>query len=129
MSLRCLIIDDNASFLNAARALLEGQGVTVVGVATTASEGLQRGKELRPDVILVDVDLGDESGFSLARQLSNGAARAPSNVILISTDLQEDFVDLVAEIGVLGFLSKSDLSRESIQRLMGGRPPGGGDGD
>ena len=79
MSLRCLIIDDNASFLNAARALLEGQGVTVVGVATTASEGLQRGKELRPDVILVDVDLGDESGFSLARQLSNGAARAPSN--------------------------------------------------
>jgi DNA-binding NarL/FixJ family response regulator len=129
MALRCLIVDDNASFLDAARVLLEGQGVTVVGVATTASEGLQRGKELRPDVILVDIDLGDESGFSLARQLSNGAARTPSNVILISTHPQEDFVDLVAESGALGFLSKSDLSREAIQRLMGGRPPGGGDGD
>ena len=124
MSLHCLIVDDNASFLEAARALLEGQGVTVIGVATTASEGLQRVKELQPDVILVDIDLGAESGFALARQLVNGAAGASTRVILISTQPQEDFVDLVAESAVLGFLPKSDLSKEAIERLLGGQPPG-----
>jgi DNA-binding NarL/FixJ family response regulator len=124
MSLRCLIVDDNASFLEAARALLEGQGVTVVGVATTASQGLQRGKDLQPDVILVDIELGDESGFALARQLSDGAAGASTEVILVSTHPQEDFMDLVAESAVLGFLSKAELSREGIQRLLDRRQPG-----
>jgi CheY-like chemotaxis protein len=56
--LRCLIVDDNASFLHASRALLERQGINVVGVATTSREALQRAKELNPDLILVDVDLG-----------------------------------------------------------------------
>jgi len=118
MSLRCLIVDDNAAFLEAARALLEGQGVTVVGVATTGSEGLQRSKELQPDVILVDIDLGNESGFTVTRQLADGAEPPSSNVILISTHPQEDFLDLVADSPALGFVAKSDLSSDAIQQLL-----------
>ena len=123
MSLRCLIVDDNASFMEAARGLLERQGVTVVGVATTAAEGLRGSKELEPDVILVDIDLGSDSGFSVARQLADRAANASANVILISTHPQEDFADLVADSAAVGFLAKSELSREAIERLLGRSDP------
>ena len=123
MSLRCLIVDDNASFMEAARGLLERQGVTVVGVATTAAEGLRGSEEQEPDVILVDIDLGSESGFTVARALADRATGASANVILISTHPQEDFADLVADSAAVGFLAKSELSREAIERLLGRSDP------
>jgi CheY-like chemotaxis protein len=63
---RCLIVDDSPWFLDAARSLLEREGITVVGVASTGAEALRRTAEFRPDVMLVDIDLGGESGFELA---------------------------------------------------------------
>jgi DNA-binding NarL/FixJ family response regulator len=118
MPLRCLIVDDNPSFLHASRALLEAQGVNVVGVATTAARGLQSADELEPDVVLVDIDLGTDSGFDLARQLTDGNGRVPSNVILISTYPEDDFADLIAASPALGFVPKSDLSVEAIEKLL-----------
>jgi DNA-binding NarL/FixJ family response regulator len=118
MPLRCLIVDDNPSFLQAARALLEAQGVNVVGVATTAPKGLQSADELEPDVVLVDIDLGTGSGFDLARQLTDGNGRVPSDVILISAYPEDDFADLVAASPALGFVPKSDLSVEAIEALL-----------
>ena len=70
MPLRCLIVDDSDTFLRAASVLLEGEGVTVAGVASNSAEALRQARALRPDVILVDVGLGEESGFDLARQLA-----------------------------------------------------------
>jgi DNA-binding NarL/FixJ family response regulator len=93
----CLIIDDNASFLDASRALLQGQGMSVIGMATTASEGLQLTADLRPDVVLIDIDLGAESGFELAHKIADGTATSAPAVILISTHLEVDFADLIAE--------------------------------
>ena len=69
--LRCLIVDDNASFLDAATNLLEREGLDVVGVASTSDEALRQAEELRPDVVLVDIMLGTESGFDLARRLAD----------------------------------------------------------
>jgi DNA-binding NarL/FixJ family response regulator len=66
VSLRTLIVDDNASFLAAARDLLEREGIAVVGVASTSDEAVRRAAEMRPDVTLVDVYLGEESGLDLA---------------------------------------------------------------
>ena len=68
--LRCLIVDDNASFLEAASTLLEREGLAVAGVASTGDEGLQRANELEPDVVLLDVSLGAESGLDVARRLA-----------------------------------------------------------
>ncbi len=116
--LRCLIVDDNASFLEASRGLLEQQGVVVLGVATTASEALRRAEELEPDVILVDVDLGDDSGFDLARELAQSAREVSPNLILISGYPEEDFADLVAESPAVGFVAKSDLSRRVLEELL-----------
>ena len=66
---RCLIVDDSADFVGAARGLLERQGMTIVGVASNSAQALRRHEELRPDVTLVDIDLGGESGFELAEQI------------------------------------------------------------
>ena len=73
--MRCLIVDDSADFVDAARGLLERQGITVVGVASTSAEALRCFEELRPDVTLVDIDLGGESGFELAEQLHRAGGR------------------------------------------------------
>src|SRR5438270_14003523 len=69
MPLRCHIVDDSSDFLRSARALLERQGVTVVGVASTGAEAIEQAEALWPDVLLLDIDLGQDSGFELARRL------------------------------------------------------------
>jgi DNA-binding NarL/FixJ family response regulator len=119
MALRCLIVDDSSHFLTAARALLEREGIAVVGVASTSAEALRRAEELRPDVALLDVDLGNESGFELARRLASETSLKPSSVILTSTYAEEDFADLIAASPAAGFLSKSNLSARAIREILG----------
>ena len=108
--LRCLIVDDSRRFLDAARGLLERQGIALVGVASTSAEALRQVEELRPDVTLVDIDLGGESGFELARRLDREAGLAPPRMILISTHAEQDYADLIAASPAVGFLPKSALS-------------------
>ena len=126
MAFRVLIVDDNRQFLEAARDLLEREGLRVVGVAATSAEALQRAAELRPEVVLVDIRLGGESGFDLARRLA-GQGEDPA-VILISTYAEADFLDLIAESPARGFLPKPGLSADAIRRIVGdpasGGPPG-----
>ncbi len=119
MSLRLLIVDDNAQFLRAARDLLEQEGMKVVGVASTSAEALERVGALRPDVTLVDVDLGEESGFELARRLADGRLDEPPPVVLISTYAEQDLCDLISASPTVGFVSKSELSAAAILRLLG----------
>jgi CheY-like chemotaxis protein len=121
MAFRVLIVDDNSSFLDAARFLLEREGLCVAGVAATAAEALQRSEELEPDVVLVDIMLGGESGFALARRLVEDSGSAGSEVILVSTHEEAEFADLIAESPATGFLSKSELSAEAIRRILDGR--------
>jgi CheY-like chemotaxis protein len=121
MAFRVLIVDDSSSFLDAARFLLEREGLSVAGVAATAAEALQRSEELEPDVVLVDIMLGGESGFALARRLVEDSGRAGSEVILVSTHEEAEFADLIAESPATGFLSKSELSAEAIRRILDGR--------
>jgi CheY-like chemotaxis protein len=124
VALRCLIVDDNADFLTAARVLLNRQGISVVGVASTGSEALQRADELRPDVALVDIDLGYESGFDVARLLAETPHLEPLPVVLISTYAENDFADLIAASTAVGFVSKSDLSGKAIADVLAGSDDG-----
>jgi DNA-binding NarL/FixJ family response regulator len=119
MTLRCLIVDDSRRFLDAARGLLERQGITVVGVASTGSEAVRLIEELRPDVTLLDIDLGRENGFDVAGRLRREANGIPSAIILISTHDGQDFQDLIAASPAVGFLSKSALSAAAIRDLLG----------
>ena len=120
MALNCLIVDDSAGFLEAARALLEQDGISVVSVASTSAEALQRAKELQPEVTLIDIELGPDSGFDLARRLVEEVGLGPARLILISTHAEEEFADLIEASPVVGFLSKSDLSASAIRDMLGG---------
>jgi DNA-binding NarL/FixJ family response regulator len=121
MTLRCLIVDDSHWFLCAARHLLESQGIAVVGLASNSAEALRGAAELRPDVTLVDIDLGDESGLDLARELRLQAGHR-TTVILISTRVEQDYAELIAASPAAGFLSKTAISASAIQELLDNNP-------
>ena len=107
-------------FVDAARGLLECEGLSIVGVASTGAEALRLFEEIRPDVTLVDINLGGESGFELAEQLHRVDWSTPSPVILISTHAAEDFADMIETSPAAGFLSKSALTGAAIRDLVGG---------
>ena len=106
-------MDDNSFFLEGATDLLSREGLEVVGVASDSAEAIRLVDELQPDVTLVDIDLGDEDGFELARRLSD-----TSNVILVSTHPEEDLADLIATSPALGFIAKTLLSAETIRETL-----------
>jgi two-component system, NarL family, nitrate/nitrite response regulator NarL len=115
MPLECVIIDDNESFLKVARATLERQGVAVVGVAANGTEALRQARELSPDVALVDISLGAESGFDVGRDI----VQYVGSVILISSHDEDDYyAEAIAASPAVGFLSKARLSAEAIRQLV-----------
>jgi CheY-like chemotaxis protein len=118
--MRCLIVDDSMDFVNAARDLLEHDGIVVVGAASTSAEALRCVEELRPDVTLVDVHLGRENGFDLAEQLHRSGLLGPSPVIMISTHAEQDFADIIATSPAIGFLAKIALTPDAIRNLVDG---------
>jgi CheY-like chemotaxis protein len=118
MDMRCLIVDDNDRFLETARGVLERDGIVVVGLASDGPEALELADRLRPDVVLVDVCLGEECGVDVADQL-NEESRAKPIVILISTYPEDDFADIIAGSAALGFLPKSNLSGDAIRTMLG----------
>jgi DNA-binding NarL/FixJ family response regulator len=125
---RYLIVDDNTSFREEMRALLLEQGLDVVGDAGSAADAHRQIAELRPDVALIDIDLGGESGLELVRQLRQEPrdAAAP-HVILISTHDEAEYADLIQASSAIGFLAKNDLSAASIRRMLA--PIEGGEAD
>jgi DNA-binding NarL/FixJ family response regulator len=115
---RSLIVDDNARFREELRALLEEEGMEVVGTVASADEALQQVAELRPDVVLVDIVLGADSGFDLARRLNDAADGAVPHVILISTHDEREYADLIEASPASGFVAKTELTASSIRRII-----------
>jgi two-component system, NarL family, nitrate/nitrite response regulator NarL len=116
MSLRCLIVDDSEQFLASASRLLEAQGLEVVGRAASGAEARRLIETLKPDVALVDVQLGEEDGFELARQLV--ADGRPTRVVLVSTHSEDELAELIADSPAAGFLPKTALSATAIRELL-----------
>jgi CheY-like chemotaxis protein len=112
-----LVVDDNQSFADLACGLLERQGERVLGTARTSAEALALSVELRPDIVLVDMALGDECGLDLARLLAGDGRRAAPVVILISSYAPCDVAELIAASPAAGFLPKSDLSSDAIRQI------------
>ena len=126
MTLRSLLVDDSPQFVAAARELLEREGIEVVGIASTIDDAVRLSGALSPDVCIVDIDLGDESGFDLARRLAEPGG-GQQRVLLISAYPERDFGDMIADSPAVGFLPKPELSAERIRAMLvtddGGEPP------
>jgi CheY-like chemotaxis protein len=116
--MRCLIVDDSADFRDAASAMLERAGISVVGKASNSTEALRFYEDLHPDVALVDVDLGGEDGFELAEQLDRMSTASALAVILVSTYAESDLAEMIDKSPAVGFLQKLSLSPDAIRNLL-----------
>lgn len=120
--MRCLIVDDSAQFRTTASTILQRGGIAVVGMASNVADAVTSYQQLHPDVTLVDVDLGAESGFDVVAALHRAGAPA-AGMILISTHSEADFADLIAASPVSGFLPKFAFSPQAVRDLVGATEP------
>jgi DNA-binding NarL/FixJ family response regulator len=111
-----LVVDDHAGFRACCRKLLEQEGYRVVAEAEDGLSAVDRTRELRPELALVDVHLPDIDGFEVAARLA--ALDDPPEVLLISSRERRDLGPLMAGCGARGFVPKDELSREAIEELL-----------
>jgi two-component system response regulator EvgA len=115
MTATLLIVDDHSAFRQAARLLLEAGGYEVVGEAADGLSGVAKTAELRPDIVLLDVQLPDIDGFEVAARI--GAGEHDPVVILTSSHDSGDFGALIERSGARGFIPKAELSSERLAGL------------
>ena len=110
-----LVVDDHPTFRTAARLVLEAGGHAVVGEAGSARGALAAARDLRPEVVLLDVDLPDLDGFEVAARLTS-AGDGPVVVIVSSQD-PADLAPRLERSGARGFIPKAELSAERVRAL------------
>jgi DNA-binding NarL/FixJ family response regulator len=111
-----LIVDDHAAFRESASALLEGEGFEVVGAAADGETAITEVERLRPEIVLVDIQLPGLDGFDVAERLADGVD-APV-VILISSRDAGTYGSRVDQAPVRGFLAKRSLSGAALADLL-----------
>jgi DNA-binding NarL/FixJ family response regulator len=119
MAMTVLIVDDHPSFRSTARALLEAEGFEVVGEADDGASAVAAALELRPDLVLLDVQLPDFDGFEVAARLRRSLEAAAPRIVLTSSRDGSDFGPLVGECGASGFVPKAELSASALSALLG----------
>jgi DNA-binding NarL/FixJ family response regulator len=116
MAKRVLIVDDHEPFRTMARSLLEGAGYVISGEAADAAEALAAVVADAPDAVLLDVQLPDRDGFSVATALM--AMGGGPAVVLISSREAEDYGRRIGACGARGFIPKSRLSAAAFAALV-----------
>jgi DNA-binding NarL/FixJ family response regulator len=110
-----LIVDDHAGFRSWAREVLAHEGFDVVGEAEDGRTAIRLVEELRPEVVLLDIQLPDQDGFAVARLIGDG-----SDVVHTSGRAPEDYGRRLAESGH-AFVRKDDLNGSSLEAVLGAR--------
>ena len=118
MTVTVLIVDDHPIFRSFARELLESEGFQVIGESEDGRGAIQAAGTLRPDVVLLDVQLGDLSGFEVTQRLK--ADGIQSTVVLVSSRSASDYGDRIQSSGAAGFVPKGELSGDAIRALLEG---------
>jgi CheY-like chemotaxis protein len=111
-----LIVDDHAEFRASAAELLEAEGFDVVGAAGDAARAVELTVRLRPQIVLLDVQLPDEDGFAVAARLAEEAR--PPRVVLISGRDAASYGRRVAGAPVCGFIAKRELTGAAVAALV-----------
>jgi DNA-binding NarL/FixJ family response regulator len=111
-----LIVDDNQGFREGARALLEADGFDVIGEAADGESAVEQARRLRPEVVLLDVQLPGMDGFATAAQLA--AQPAAPAVVLISSRGRQSYRERLGVVRAVGFMTKEEFSGECLASLL-----------
>lgn len=117
MPLTVLIVDDHAGFRQVARALLEADGIQVVGEAADGESAITEAEKLRPQLVLLDVQLPGIDGFEVAARL--GQVSDPPAVVLTSSHAASLYRRRLAQSPARAFIPKGELSGEALSALVG----------
>ena len=121
---RLLCVDDSPDMLEILVDLLQPQ-FTIVGALSSGASVLEKTTTLNPDIILLDVDLGDISGFAVAEQLRSSGC--PASIVFLSVHESIDFIRAAKDLGAAGYVCKSQITRDLVKTLhtaAAGPPPG-----
>jgi DNA-binding NarL/FixJ family response regulator len=113
-----LIVDDHPAFRGWARAVLQAEGFAVVGEAADGAAAIRAAAALRPDVVLLDVQLPDMDGFQVAERLRGDGAGGAG--VLVSSRDAADYGTRISASPAAGFLAKADLSGAALAALLDG---------
>jgi DNA-binding NarL/FixJ family response regulator len=116
MAMTVLIVDDHPTFRSFARDLLESEGFEVIGEAEDGASAIEAATSVRPDLVLLDVQLPDISGFEVVERLRGDDL--PSAVVLTSSRDASSYGDQVASSGAIGFIPKDELSGQGLRALL-----------
>jgi DNA-binding NarL/FixJ family response regulator len=116
MARTVLIVDDHAGFRASARALLEAEGFEVVGEADDAESAVAAARRLRPDVVLLDIQLPDADGVEVSRRIE--AENGHSEIVLVSSRDVAYLAGALSECPACGFIPKSQLSGAELRKLI-----------
>lgn len=119
MARTAVIVDDHEGFRTRTAALLEGAGYDVIGSCPDGRAALALLTTLRPDVVLLDVQLPDIDGFDVMEQLGWGVD-GPA-IVLVSSREAADYGSRVGRSGAAGFITKSELSPQALAEVVDGR--------
>jgi DNA-binding NarL/FixJ family response regulator len=111
-----LIVDDHGPFRVVVRKMLERDGFSIVGEAADAGTALAAVRTLRPDVVLLDVNLPDEDGFAVCERLHE-LPDAPA-VVLTSSHEPASFRRRLRTSRALGFIPKRNLTPGALATLL-----------
>lgn len=118
MARDAVIVDDHSGFRKEARRLLEQIGYRIVGEAGTGSEALSTVRRLRPELVLLDIQLPDVDGFAVAMALTSSVPPIPT-VLLVSTRDATDYGSRLTSCGAAAFIAKADLTAETLVSALG----------
>jgi DNA-binding NarL/FixJ family response regulator len=113
---RVLIVDDHAPFRSIARQILTADGFLIVGQAADGAEAIRACGELRPDLVLLDVQLPDVDGFAVAAALTSQPD--PPTVVLVSNRSRTEYGSRIEDCGARGYIAKAELSGDAVRRLL-----------
>lgn len=112
-----LIVDDHPAFRESASALLEAEGFKVVGEAADGADAITQAEQLRPEIVLLDIQLPGPDGFDVAERLT--AMPDPPHVVLISSRRASAYGPRLSATAARGFIAKHELSGQALEALVG----------